>query len=109
MNAVVQGVPAGPGLKMAESLLAGRIVAVRAIKTQEGRLFLTLVRLPAPDEYTSPQTVEVRSVERLGDAGADWRGRVRIGGYARQYDVTDKETGERTTVRTAEVRLEAVA
>lgn len=109
MNAAVQPIPAGPGVKLGEALLSGRIVSARAIKTQDGRVFLTLVKLPAPDEFTSPQTIEVRSTERLGEVGSDWRGKVRIGGYARQYNTTDKETGEVTSVRTAEVRLQLVA
>lgn len=95
-----------PALGLA--LLKGRISKVRRIKTNQGPLFLTIVRLPAPDEYTSPQTVELRSVNRLGGEGEDWQGRVRIGGFGRSYSVTDAETGEKVTVATADVNLTVV-
>lgn len=111
MNAAVQQMPVQPGTgpKLGEALVAGRIVGVRSISTQNGKLWLTLVKLPAPDEFTSPQTIELRSKDRPGSMGEDLRCKVRIGGFGRSYDKTDKDTGEQVTVRTAEVRLDIVA
>lgn len=111
MNAAVQQMPAvaGAGLKKGEALISGRIVSVRAINTQNGRQWLTLVKLPAPDEFTSPQTLEVRSKDKPGAPGEDLHCKVRLGGWPRSYEAKDRDTGELTTVRTAEVRLEIVA
>jgi hypothetical protein len=90
---------------LALAVLKGRITKQRRIKTQSGTLFFTLVKLPSPDEYTSPQTVELRSSARLGQDGDDWQGRVRIGGYGRSYSVVDPETGEKVPVATADITL----
>lgn len=90
------------------AVLKGRITKSRRISTQQGPLVLTIVRLPSPDEYTSPQTVELRSVAKLGDNGEEWQGRVRIGGYGRSYNQTDTETGEKTPVATADITLTVV-
>lgn len=112
MNAQVQPLAGNTSTPpvLGVALIAGRIVGQRAIKTQEGRLFLTLLKLAAPDEFTSPQTIEVRSREALGDKDTTWRGRVSIGGFGRSYDgKADPETGEIRSVRTAENRLTVVA
>ena len=72
--------------------LSGRITAKsRRITTQQGVRFLTVVALPAPDEFTSPGMVELRSEEALGDFGDTVRCKVQIGGYRRNYN--NKETG----------------
>lgn len=90
------------------SVLQGRIVGARRLSTQNGTLWLTLLKLPAPDEYTAPATVEVRSGSKLGELRTDWQGRVRIGGYGRSFEQKDRETGEVSTVQTAEVRLTVI-
>lgn len=88
--------------------IKGRIVARRRITSRNGRLWLTIVRLPAPDEFTSPATVELQSVEGLGDVGDIVRCRVRIGGYARSFDATDPETGAKVRQQAANNTLEVV-
>lgn len=85
-----------------------RITGARRITTKNGKLWLTLCKLPAPDEFSAPQTLELRSTERLGAEGEDWQGKCRIGGYPRSYPVVDAETGEKTTVYTAEVNLTVI-
>lgn len=90
------------------AFLTGRIAARRAINTRDGRQFITIVKLPAPDEYTSPQTVELRSRIPLGEFGDTFSGKVRIGGYGRSYQATDPETGEKRTVQTADNSLTVV-
>lgn len=76
--------------------LVGRVASKpRQFTGKDGaRLYATLLTLPAPDEYSSAATVEVRSVERLGEVGDEWRGDVRIGGSARSFTYKDKDTGE---------------
>lgn len=85
-----------------------RILSTRTIATSTGRLWLTLVKLPNPDPFSSGATLELRSGKRLAQPGEDWSGWVRLSGYARQYKVADSETGEQVTVRTADIRLTVV-
>jgi len=87
------------------ALLKGRIIGRTRKVGKDGKpFFITLLRLPAPDEYTSPGTVEVRSAASVGDIGGDAHLRVRIGGYGRSYKTTD-ENGESKTVQTADNSL----
>lgn len=89
--------------------LRGRIAAKsRAISTKDGRRFVTVVKLPSPDEFTSPQTVEVRSMAALGDAGEVVSLKVQIGGYGRSYQVEDPSTGDKRSVQTADNSLTVV-
>lgn len=88
--------------------LIGRIEQVRVITTSEGRAFMHLVKLPAPDQYSSPAAVSIKSREKLGSEGDDFNGQVQVGGYGRTYQQTDEETGRKTTVRTADNTLTAI-
>lgn len=110
MNAAVQAVPGvGAGVQMGQALISGKIVAKsRAITTQQGRKFLTVVALPAADEYSTPQVVELRSNESLGQAGETVRCRVSIGGYRRSFDTQDPHTGEKFRVQSAQVMLDVI-
>lgn len=90
------------------ALLRGRIAAKRAIQTRNGRQFITIVKLPAPDEFTSPQTVELRSGKPLGEVGETVAVKVAVGGFGRSYQTTNQETGEKVTVQTADNSLTVV-
>lgn len=111
MSAVQQLSPeagkAAPAL--GQCLLSGRIASRRRVSTQNGVLFLTVIKLPAPDEFSNPQTVELRSEGPLGEPGETWRGKVQVGGYGRSYAVDDEVTGRKVTVQTANVTLTVVA
>jgi hypothetical protein len=85
-----------------------KIIGARRMNTEAGPLWLTLCKLPNPSEFESGGTIELRSAQRLGQSGDEFTGWCRIGGYARQYRATDKETGEQVLVRTAEVRLTVI-
>jgi hypothetical protein len=91
-------------LKPGQSIIKGRIDARRKFNNE----CYTRLVLPAPDEYTPPAVVEVVSKEKLGDVGDDWTGCVRIGGRRNSFAVTDRETGERTNVQSANVYLRVV-
>lgn len=79
-----------------QALLAGRVNAVRKVDDQ----IYTEVTLPAPDEYTNPQSVEVRSKRRIGQIGETIEVRVLCGGYrGKSFTFTDKQTGENFTRR----------
>ncbi len=75
-----------------QALLAGRVNAVRKA---EDAVF-TEVTLPAPDQYSPPATVEIRSRKRLGQVGETVEVSVACGGNrGKSFVYTDKETGER--------------
>lgn len=94
----------GRPLQLAEAVLQGRLLKIQ----KRGDNIIHLVVLPAPDSYTSPATVEIIAKTRLGQPEDDIRVRVRIGGYRRTYNSTDRDTGETRAVTTADVRLFAV-
>lgn len=91
-------------IKPGQTFIIGRCTLAR----KAGESFLHLVVLPAADEYSSPATVEIISKQRFAAAGDDVRILCRIGGFRRQYKVTDKETGEVRTVTTADNKFFAV-
>lgn len=77
--------------------IRGRVTVTSARRED---VFWTEVTIPAPDEYSMPGILEIRSRVSLGRKGDDIEGRVRLGGYRRKaYQFTDKETGEQRTVR----------
>lgn len=97
------------GSSIGVALLTGRLGTARRITGQNGGYVLTLVTMAAPDEFSSPSTVEVRSKAKLGERDEIWRGKVRISGYRRSYKTTDPETGEQRAVQTADIRLEVIS
>lgn len=88
--------------------LSGRVTSARKITTQRGPMHLTVVKLPAPDEFTSPGVVELRSAASLGRPGDDWSGNVRVSGYGRSYDQTDPQTGDKYKVQSAQITLDVL-
>lgn len=69
----------------------------------------TRIVTPAPDPYSRPQTVEVRSAQRLGQAGDEITVLAQLGGYTRKpFRSTDKETGETTMVTPVDLTLDAI-
>jgi hypothetical protein len=108
MSTAQQGTTAAPQVPPLVAAVKGRVFAARRIQTKNGPQVITILKLAAPDEYSSPQTIELRSAQRLADNGQDWSGRVRIGGYGRQYQATDPETGEKRTVQTADNSLTVI-
>lgn len=100
-----------PGsLGLSQALIRGRIVGKpRKFKGQDGvQRFATIVRLPAPDEFTSPATVEVQSSEHLGEAGDSYAGKVQISGSSRPFSYTDKQSGEIKQGTDVTIRLTAL-
>jgi hypothetical protein len=67
-----------------------------------------LVRLPAPDPFSSPATVNVKAREKMGSEGDEFNAECQVGGYGRSYPVTDEETGRKTSVRTADNTLTVI-
>lgn len=86
-------------------LVRGRIDAVR----RHDKITYTRIITPAPDPYSRPQTVEVRSRQRLGQPGDEVDQLATLGGYARRpFPSTDKATGETTMVTPVDMTLDAV-
>lgn len=100
--------PATAALPVLTALLSGRVHATRKITTRTGPFHITVVKLPAPDEFSSPETVELRSKDKLGTQGDMVRCKVRIGGYGRSYQTTDPQDGDKVTVQTADNTLTVV-
>ena len=90
-----------------QGVVAGRLGARRSMMMKEGKRFLQLLMTPAPDPYSMPSVVELKSVAALGTEGDDWSGVVRIGGYPNNFEATSKD-GEIQQVRSARVVLEVV-
>lgn len=91
-----------------QTRLVGRVAGVRRMSGQ-GAHYRTLVRLPAPDQYSSPQTVEVRSDERIGQADDELSLIVQVGGFARSFQGKGEHGEPGAPVRTAENVLRFVA
>lgn len=70
---------------------------------------LTHIVTPAKDEYSKPQTVEVRSRRKLGEREDIVTIECELGGYERkQFEVRDRETGEVSRVQPVNLTLDAV-
>ena len=80
----------------------GRISAIDAWPVARPTRYTTLVRLPAADAYETPATVEVVSGQSIGKEGEVVTLTCSVGGRYRSYGVTDKQTGENRTVKTAD-------
>lgn len=83
-------------IRQNQALLAGRVNSVR----KSDDTVYTEVTLPAPDQYSQPAAVEIRSRKRLGQVGETIEVQVICGGYrGKSFVYTDKDTGERFTRR----------
>jgi hypothetical protein len=83
----------------------GRIEAARRY---EGNSY-TRILTPAPDAYSRPQVLEVRSKARLGDKGEEVGVMCILGGYQRKpYQAKDKESGEIVTLTPVDHTLDLV-
>lgn len=105
MNAPATTSPTqGKALPM-QVTIKGRIDAAR----RHDKTTYTRIVTPAPDPYSRPQTVEVRSRQRLGQTGDEITVQAQLGGYTRKpFRSTDKETGETTMVTPVDLTLDAV-
>lgn len=105
MNAPVASPTQGTKIQPMQVLVKGRIDASR--RHEQTRY--TRIVTPAPDPYSRPQTVEVRSKAQLGQKGEEVSVLAQLGGYTRKpFRSTDKETGEVTSVTPVDLTLDAV-
>lgn len=110
MNQVATPQPTGEKpTNLLTALVAGRVAARRRYRNRTGHtVHLTVLKLAAADEFSSPETIEVRSEQPLPEVGQVWRGKVRIGGYGRSYQQEEPQTGEKVTIQTADNNLTVV-
>lgn len=96
---------------LAVALVRGRITFVRRFNGQRGG-FMHVLTMPAASEYDMPQAVEVHATQPLGEVGATWAGKVKLGGIPKSYlsEREDPNTGEirKVKVQTADNTLFAV-
>lgn len=91
--------------KVMQVIVAGRI---EISKTYEGKRY-TQILTPAPDAYSRPQLVEIRSKTKLGERGEEVSAQCVLGGFQRKpYEVKDKNTGEVVKVVPVEHTLDLV-
>jgi hypothetical protein len=96
-------------LPMGHALLKGKISNRRRINGSDGQFWLTVIKLPAKDEFSHPGTVEVVSHAPVGDVDNDWQGVVEVTGYPRFYNSKpDPETGEIRRINSANIRLRVI-
>ena len=91
--------------KSMQVVVSGRI---EVSKTFDGKRY-TQVLTPAPDAYSRPQLVEIRSKSKLGDKGEEVSAQCILGGFQRKpYEVKDKNTGEVVKVIPVEHTLDLI-
>jgi len=71
------------------AIIKGRIDTVRM---HDGR-HMHVVLLPAADEFSKPQAVEVRSNRRLGEPGSDLQCRGQLMGFTRTFPLKGPNGG----------------
>ena len=104
MNTAVAA-PVDGKMKVMQVMVRGRIDASR---THEKTRYTRIVT-PAPDPYSRPQTVEIRSKSQLGAKGEEVTVLAQLGGFTRKpFRSTDKETGEVTSVTPVDLTLRAI-
>lgn len=81
---------------------------IEASRVYEGVRY-TRILTPAPDPYSKPAVLEVRSKNTLGARQDEISIMARLGGFTRApFDVTDKKTGEVSRVLPVVMTLEVV-
>lgn len=80
---------ARPSIAKNQALIVGRVKEVR--RTDNG--VFTSVVLPAPDEYTQPQLVEIASTSLIGRPQEDIQVKVTLGGYGKKFTRKDGTPG----------------
>jgi hypothetical protein len=89
-----------------QAAIKGMVANVRQQAIGGNKVFLTLIRLPAADEYSHPATIEVRSERPIGKKGEEVEGALMVGGYPDSWERTDRQTGEVETIPTARIVLQ---
>lgn len=101
----VSNLPSSLSKTPMEVLVKGKIDARRRHEST----WYTRMLTPAPDAYSRPQVIEVRSKQKLGEIGDETTVVCKLGGYSRKpFRSTDKDTGEVTMVTPVDLTLDAI-
>lgn len=99
MNAVVQAV-APSSIKQNQALIVGRIEGMREWDGADSSGYVTKVRLPAPDEYSSAALVEVSTKRKLGKEGEEIKVLCSVSGWLKRgVSLVTKEPYEIVNMR----------
>ena len=102
MNTTVSAPAQTPTMRVS---IKGKIDASR----RHGEHRYTRILTPAPDAYSRPQVIEVRSKGQIGTKGEEVSVTAVLGGYTRKpFKSVDKESGEITMVTPVDLTLDAV-
>lgn len=106
MSAVMDNLkPLSNVKRMMEVTIRGKIDASRRHESKHYTRLIT----PAPDAYSRPSIVEIRSNTKLGQRDDEITVDCKLGGYTRKaYRATDKETGETAMVTPVDLTLDAI-
>lgn len=105
MSAAVSEVPKiGGAAALNRVTIKGKVTSRRR---HDGMVY-TLLTCPAPDEYSKPQIIEVRSAQPLGDRDEVVTIQATVGGYPNNFEMTDRDTGEKRRIQSARITLDAV-
>jgi hypothetical protein len=98
--------PPGTSKKLGalEVVIKGRLEAQRRFKDK----YYTRIIVAAPDPYSKPQVVEVRSDGRLGNKLEEVTVTCRIGGFMRKAFRTKDEDGDQVEIIPVEHTLDLV-
>ncbi|GGI21077.1 single-stranded DNA-binding protein [Oxalicibacterium faecigallinarum] len=85
--------------------IKGRIEASRMFNGNR----YTRITTPAADQYSRPQTVEIRSKGKLGEKGEEATVMATLGGFTRRpYQTKDNDSGEIVTITPVDLTLDAI-
>lgn len=106
MSAVAENVKSLASVKrFMEVTIKGKIEASRRYENKHYTRMVT----PAPDAYSRPQVVEIRSNQKLGQRDDEVTIDCKLGGFTRKaYRAIDKDTGETAMVTPVDLTLDAI-
>lgn len=102
--AVVKTFPCLPN----HGYMSGRLGARRTVTLKQGKRFLQLMALEAPDRFSMPGLVEIQSVKPVGEDGDLWSGYVRLSGYPNNYETKADKDGVIGTIHSSRAIFEVV-
>lgn len=91
-----------------QGFVSGRLGDRRKFKTKDGVRWFQLLLTPAPDPYSMPQVVELKSIQALGNEGDDWSGVVRLCGYPNTFSTKPDSDGVVAQIKSAYNILEVI-
>lgn len=82
-------------LPICQAHISGRIIFRRKLNTQnDGQIILTVLKLPAPDAFSHPGQIELRSKNSIGQPGEDWAGLITVTGFPNSFNSKPDSDGE---------------